>query len=267
MQPLDWIQAAVYLAVGLVLAYFAGVFRRHAIRPPRSLIVREAMPGDLLTAALAGFGASMFVPSLYLLAVVPHNAKPTQHQTLCTFALNAAAGFAALAFADALQRRDQLRLPRLSAGLAVGLLAGCWVIPLVLFTTDFVQLLMQLAHAGPPQEHQLLTIFQSAGAADRLLIVLSAAVLAPLYEELIFRGHIQPALRQTTGNPWFSVMLTAALFALVHGIWWMMPPLFVLALGLGFLYERTRNIWAPVTLHALFNTLALTIEYLAPHHA
>jgi membrane protease YdiL (CAAX protease family) len=35
----------------------------------------------------------------------------------------------------------------------------------------------------------------------------------------------------------------------------MSPLIFVLSLCLGYAYERTGNLWVPITIHALFNTI------------
>lgn len=49
-----------------------------------------------------------------------------------------------------------------------------------------------------------------------------------------------------------AVLITSALFAVVHPAWsW--PPIFVLSLALGFAYERTGSLWAPIAMHAVFN--------------
>ena len=39
----------------------------------------------------------------------------------------------------------------------------------------------------------------------------------------------------------------------------MMPPLFVLAVCFGYVYERTGKLWVPIVMHALFNAVSITI--------
>ena len=77
-------------------------------------------------------------------------------------------------------------------------------------------------------------------------------MIAPVAEEFIFRGMLFPFIRQL-GYPklaWFGVSF---LFALIHTNVPTFVPLFVLALALTWLYERTDNLLAPITAHALFN--------------
>ena len=47
------------------------------------------------------------------------------------------------------------------------------------------------------------------------------------------------------------------MFAIIHP-GWTVPVIFVLSLGLGYAYERTGNLWVPLTIHLLFNTLQTT---------
>ena len=85
-----------------------------------------------------------------------------------------------------------------------------------------------------------------------------AVVLAPVAEEFIFRGVLFPFVKQL-GWPklaWFGVSL---LFALIHGSAAIFIPLFVLALALTWLYEKTGSLLAPIVVHSLFNAANLVI--------
>ena len=83
-------------------------------------------------------------------------------------------------------------------------------------------------------------------------------MLAPVAEEFIFRGVLFPFVKQL-GWPklaWFGVSF---LFALIHGAPDIFIPLFVLALGLTWLYEKTGNLLAPIAAHGLFNAANLVL--------
>jgi membrane protease YdiL (CAAX protease family) len=267
LQPIDWIEIVVFIALGLVLSWFAGVFRRKSIIGPRYLLPDRATPIELLIPALFGFCASIFAPALYFtIAIGKGHQQPTSHQTVCMYAIEAAAGLLAIQAMDFMQNRNNLRARQLPKGVFAGVVGACAVIPLVLAITLLVQGVMKEIGASPPQEHSLLLVFQQPSVIDRLLVILSAVILAPLFEELVFRAHLQSAIRRATTYPWVAVVIASVLFALVHEIWWMMPPLFVLAVGLGYVYERTRNIWATIFMHSAFNALSLTVEYISMKH-
>jgi membrane protease YdiL (CAAX protease family) len=79
-----------------------------------------------------------------------------------------------------------------------------------------------------------------------------AVVIAPVAEEFIFRGMLFPFVKQL-GFPrlaWFGVSF---LFAAIHLNLPTLIPLFVLALALTWLYDRTDNLLVPIVAHALFN--------------
>ena len=58
---------------------------------------------------------------------------------------------------------------------------------------------------------------------------------------------------------WCAILVAAAVFAAVHGVWAFAPPLFVLAVGLGFAYEMTGNLWVTIVAHAAFNATQILI--------
>ena len=114
--------------------------------------------------------------------------------------------------------------------------------------------------------------------------MVTAVVAAPVAEEMVFRGLIQTTLgrlfawvgrQRSTAlagaaaawphTPavarWGAVVVTSALFAAVHvsaepaAVF----PIFVLSLGLGFVYERSGNLWMNTVTHALFNGAELVL--------
>jgi membrane protease YdiL (CAAX protease family) len=97
--------------------------------------------------------------------------------------------------------------------------------------------------------------------ASPWLILLTGIGVAPLVEEIFFRGFLFPGLREKLG--WISAALvSAALFAVVHLQPIAMPPIFLMGLIFAYLYQRTESIWPAVIMHLSTNTLSLTAAYL-----
>jgi len=122
--------------------------------------------------------------------------------------------------------------------------------------------LLELASwALPPdlvKPHDLFVYMEQVGAGWRVLAVVSAAVLAPLAEELFFRGLLQSMIRQYTGRPWVAIVLASLFFVAVHiPLWHTLPALFALSIALGYNYERCGRLLSPILVHALFNTIVL----------
>jgi membrane protease YdiL (CAAX protease family) len=79
-----------------------------------------------------------------------------------------------------------------------------------------------------------------------------AVVIAPVAEEFIFRGMLFPLVKQL-GFPWLAWFGVSFLFAVIHLNLPTLVPLFVFALALTWLYDRTDNLLVPIVAHALFN--------------
>ena len=94
-------------------------------------------------------------------------------------------------------------------------------------------------------------------------LIWSAVVVAPLLEEIIFRGLVQTSLLGVLGQSrrWPVVIFGAGWFALIHmGLpWQVLPSIFVLGLVLGWLYERTGSLLPGVLVHAGFNAVNMVL--------
>ena len=82
------------------------------------------------------------------------------------------------------------------------------------------------------------------------------AVLAPIVEELTYRGLGFAAVQQFFGGA-VAVVVTAVAFGLAHGLVIALPVLTIFGVILGWLRLRTRSIYPPIILHAIFNGAAL----------
>lgn len=102
------------------------------------------------------------------------------------------------------------------------------------------------------------------GAEATIGLALTAIVIvvvAPVSEELFFRGALTGALAQRLGA--FTPLATGAIFGAAHLEPRAFPALFVLGLLLGWLYMRTRSLFPGIAVHAANNLLALLAALLA----
>lgn len=105
-----------------------------------------------------------------------------------------------------------------------------------------------------PQEVLRLVLELQGG--ERLVFLLLAIVVIPFFEELFFRGFLQPLLVQNLGDRG-GVAVTAVLFAAVHANLFAFLPLFAIALAMGMVMLRTQRIVGSYVLHALHNGLMI----------
>jgi hypothetical protein len=110
---------------------------------------------------------------------------------------------------------------------------------------------------GWEEQQEVVRLIVGLERRELLVAALVAALVGPFLEELLFRGFLQSFLEQVLGAR-AALVVTAALFAGLHGVAGL-PVLFLLALFLGWLQQRTRSLWVPWSAHALFNGVSLTI--------
>lgn len=84
----------------------------------------------------------------------------------------------------------------------------------------------------------------------------AVGLLAPVCEELVFRGAILRALMHWTPRHWVAIAISALLFALIHANPAQMPHAFVIGLLLGWLYYRTDSIVPGIVYHWINNSIA-----------
>lgn len=102
-------------------------------------------------------------------------------------------------------------------------------------------------------------------AKDPLVVALmavAAVLVAPVAEEVVFRGYLYPAAKRFCG-PAGAIIFSSLVFAAAHGNVVALVPLFALAVVLCLLYEFTGSIWASISVHFLFNAATVTIQLLA----
>jgi len=287
---------ALLCAFGLGLAYAIGAFRGERLRidsPVR--VARDEPIGPVVLGAFLGLAVWLGLQAVYgvYLAMTQQTPAAGAPPGGVTFGARDYAvlgtvpfigGLITLMAADVLTSRGQLprklgwSLDRLPIGLLWSLLGAVIVLPLIFGASLWVQATYQAIGYEHPTAHEMLKVLaESRDPVVRAALIFGATILAPLFEEFFFRGHVQtillrlfsPPATQAISTPdapaavvarppsaagrWAAIALAAALFAVLHPAWtW--PLIFILALGMGYAYERTGNLWVPVFIHLLFNT-------------
>ena len=113
-----------------------------------------------------------------------------------------------------------------------------------------------------PEDQRAVNLLVNAGSFwMRGYLALFAVVLAPVAEEFIFRGVLFPFVKQL-GRPRLAWIGVSLLFALIHVNAPTFVPLFVLALALTWIYEKTGCLIASIMAHSLFNGVNLLVLFL-----
>jgi membrane protease YdiL (CAAX protease family) len=133
-------------------------------------------------------------------------------------------------------------------GLAVAVFLVCWI---------GLGLLDRVFHGG---QEQALTPdrWQPKHAAAFAANFVVIAVVAPVVEELLFRGigfHLLRRFGDTT-----AILATGLAFGLYHGLVNALPILALFGIALGWLRARTRSVYPGMLVHAAFNSVALIVS-------
>ena len=139
-----------------------------------------------------------------------------------------------------------------SAGLSIVL-----AVPLIAAAITLTRVFLTAAGSGGGEVQEIVRFLAAPGAgAARVVVAVSAVCVAPVQEELIFRGYIYGVLRRYAGVG-VGVLINALLFAGIHQNAASFGGLFVLAVCLTLAYEWTGSIFVPMTMHALFNAFTV----------
>jgi len=96
----------------------------------------------------------------------------------------------------------------------------------------------------------------------RILMIVFAAGLTPIFEELVFRGLLQTYFRESLGyKPWVGIFITSAIFSVLHPLMHL-PAIFILSVAMGYVYEKSGSLWRPMFIHCIFNSSQIAMALL-----
>jgi uncharacterized protein len=131
-------------------------------------------------------------------------------------------------------------------------------IPLVVVVSLANQFLWQ----GRGGSNPLLPI--ALNGQDQIALIcfyITAAIAAPIFEEIMFRGFLLPSLtRYLPLNG--AIVLSSFVFAIAHLSLSEVLPLMVLGMILGLVYTRSQNLLSPMLLHSLWNSGTLVTLFI-----
>ena len=104
---------------------------------------------------------------------------------------------------------------------------------------------------------EAMTAFLASGeGVKRIVILLSVAGLPAIFEELSFRGVLQPLLIRATGSAFWGIALTAIVFSAIHFQFYGFLPRVLLGALFGWLAHRTGSLIPGMAAHFANNALA-----------
>jgi membrane protease YdiL (CAAX protease family) len=138
-----------------------------------------------------------------------------------------------------------------------GAVLAMWLFSALLYLSGYLRLMQRLGVEDTQETVKLLQ--QNNDPAVLGLMALAAVVVAPLCEEVVFRGYLYPAAKRFAG-PWVAGAASALVFAAAHGALAPLLPLFAFGVLLVLAYEFTGSLWAPIAMHFCFNGATVLIQ-------
>ena len=116
----------------------------------------------------------------------------------------------------------------------------------------------QRLFGGDSSKQSIVEFFSGSRTIDqRIMIIVFAVAIAPVFEEFLFRFFIYGVIKRYFGCL-AGVILSALLFSAAHAHFPSFVPLFVLGSCFAIAYEWSGSILVSMTMHSLFNSLTLT---------
>lgn len=274
-----WGAMAFWLVMAAVLASLLLTVGRRALSE-HTLQAAPSRLGQLMWADLL-IGLGLWIVSTMIAAAVAARFTDTldeQTQLVATGVAGTAGSLLTLAYIFA---RAHLALPRgvRQFGLRPWPRSDNWAVLgatlVAIFGTYIMLALVNIiarlfGHSPPAIQHGLLQVIAESNQPAIVWTLIGLAVVAaPIIEEIIFRGLVQTVLVNQLPHVrrWVLILVASVLFAVVHVSIapLALPGYIVLAVALGYIYERTASLGPPILIHALFNGLnVLAAMYLIP---
>lgn len=279
----DWLAIIIRVAAPLVLVILfladfirPGSFRRAGKRDVVAYQWPVWLFGAFVVVSAQIFGAQAFGQITVLwdwLAgqggpVQPLEASQTRDEALTQLGAVVFGIFAGAVMVYLLNKREHDEGMRFGAGdIPLGLLAVLIAFPVVAAAGEASRLLFTYASGEDqqPVAHATLELIrQNSDDPWTWVIIFTAIVGVAIIEELIFRAFVQTSILRMTGSAWLAIIITSAVFALVHRAgdqvpWHAIPTLFVLGLAIGVAYERFKGLGVPIAMHAGFNAINIAL--------
>ncbi|MBU1912701.1 MAG: CPBP family intramembrane metalloprotease [Candidatus Omnitrophica bacterium] len=259
-------------ARGSLGGILSGHYLSAALRPRfcgRECIIPEKVPdkisvswgiADVLRAVIIVVFSGYMLGALTSAAskLFHFNIDPNLGMILGTFFIDVIAGIVIFYFVLVKYREKLSRLGIASAGFYKNVLSGITAYVFILPILISVLILSMLFLNSIGYKFQAQPVFDMFLEEKRsnviLFLTIFVSILGPIIEEIFFRGFLYSAVRKRFGVL-SGVLLSAALFSMLHTNIAGFAPIMILGILMAFLYETTGSLIAPMAVHILHNSI------------
>ncbi len=254
------------LLVWYVVARSSGFIRPEESELPASAAERSMLAGCLLEVFVVYIGATIVFQAVAALVITRIQSAVTSGMAVqFTVTAYVSAGFVALLYLRHRLRKSgwSLRTVGLGTrGLAVDVAWGVGgyavCLPLVVAAGLISRFLSR--YVQTPSNPIVPLFVESSTIFDRILLLLLAAVAAPIFEEIFFRGALLHSLRAKWGSR-IGIVASAVAFGLVHPLPLSFLPILALGSVFGVIVNQRGSLLPSMVAHALNNTAAFMLLF------
>lgn len=149
-----------------------------------------------------------------------------------------------------------LSIVNLSDNIKQGIKRYLITLPFIILAGFIINLISSYYGIAPEMQDVIRWLLEEKSLFVIVSLVFFGIVIAPVMEEIIFRGFIQSALKNSFGKQ-YAILISALLFAAVHMDIFAFLQIFILGVLLGNLYEKTQTLAASIVVHILHNSLTM----------
>ncbi len=242
IHPLD------LLVAGLLFLFFAANWK--ASGSPQKTDLTTLAPLDLVSQLIFSSGIQIALTLFALLYYPPRRAAIIHHLGLRSTTTDSSSSI-----------KVSRNVWFLSLTLGPATVVVIWLMMGLMLSSGLFEWLQQAFDREMTQDS--VRLLQETQSLPVLLTMsLVATIAAPVTEELLFRGYLYPVMRNYTGKA-LGIILSGAIFSLVHLNMPVFLPLFVFGMLLAVLYETTKSIWPCITAHFIFNFATVAAQLVA----
>ena len=131
----------------------------------------------------------------------------------------------------------------------------------IIILSDELDRIIQIFLPAPEYILDLNGLLQPESIVGFFLLFIAVVIIAPLGEELLFRGFLQQILEKHWKDVTRAVLVTALFFAMIHMNPYWFVQIYILGILLGFLAWKTKSVLPPLILHGINNAMAMFFSF------
>jgi len=254
--------AIFFMLVTGIMINLVFLFRKKKIIPEK-IPEKKPVSWDILDIArvviiVMFLGYALTASSSIILKLLHFNMDVNLFTILGTFFIDIMAGVVIFYFVLVKYRGNLSSLGIAAKGfyknILSGIIAYIFILPILIAVLILSMLFLNAVGYEAPPQPVFDIFFEERRGNVVLFLTIFVSILGPIIEEIFFRGFLYSAVRKRFGII-VGVLLSSALFSMLHTNIASFLPIMVLGILMAFLYETTNSLITPIAVHILHNSI------------